>query len=345
MRSVFHTEKKIDRVFDLKGSRLNRKASVGDKVGKDLDILEEGRKLRFVDPKAKRAFLEQLRRDATFLARLGIMDYSLLLGLHQDRDGGGDEEGGVSSDVISTSGNSVDGATSSPIRSSDTREKDTMNNEEPKRSNTPFRRCVLRRAASTDSTKQATNDDGFQALEDLNRVMEKKLTKSTSAVGGKGCKDVVCNESIPQDRKMPAAAASQYDSAQTTKATSISSASPSRAKRQARAELFSPNPITSRSDLGIEGYGVKLEDGSLCKKEIYFCGKSNDYLIVPELLKCSPPILDQMNPGLFDYSTNTAYQHPQHLTLLITVHHSILLLQELLTFSNITMQERWEKLS
>merc|ERR1712087_565464 len=32
------------------------------------------------------------------------------------------------------------------------------------------------------------------------------------------------------------------------------------------------NSITSRSDMGIEGYGVKSEDGTLAKREIYFCG-------------------------------------------------------------------------
>ena len=59
MRSVFHTEKKIDRVWDLKGSKTGRKANPGDSVGKDLDILEEGKKLRFKKPKARAKFLEQ----------------------------------------------------------------------------------------------------------------------------------------------------------------------------------------------------------------------------------------------------------------------------------------------
>jgi hypothetical protein len=33
------------------------------------------------------------------------------------------------------------------------------------------------------------------------------------------------------------------------------------------------NGITPRSDSGIEGYGAKLKDGILAKKEIYFCGE------------------------------------------------------------------------
>ena len=49
---------------------------------KDLDILEEGRKLRFAEKEARGRFLEVLAREATFLARLGIMHYSLLLGCH-----------------------------------------------------------------------------------------------------------------------------------------------------------------------------------------------------------------------------------------------------------------------
>ena len=84
MRSVFHTEKKIDRVWDLKGSTVGRKSNKGESVLKDLDILEEGKKLRFRNGSEREAFLKQLEIDAAFLATMGIMDYSLLLGLHND---------------------------------------------------------------------------------------------------------------------------------------------------------------------------------------------------------------------------------------------------------------------
>mmetsp|Transcript_19792 Transcript_19792/g.32468 ORF Transcript_19792/g.32468 Transcript_19792/m.32468 type:complete len:953 (+) Transcript_19792:72-2930(+) len=98
MRSVFHTEKKIDRVWDLKGSTVGRKSNKGESVLKDLDILEEGKKLRFRNGSEREAFLKQLEIDAAFLATMGIMDYSLLLGLHNDCDDGccsGVSSGGV----------------------------------------------------------------------------------------------------------------------------------------------------------------------------------------------------------------------------------------------------------
>ena len=85
MRSVFHTEKKIDRVWDLKGSTVGRKSGEGESVLKDLDILEEGKKLKFKGD-GKEGFLKQLGVDAAFLASMGIMDYSLLLGLHNGCD-------------------------------------------------------------------------------------------------------------------------------------------------------------------------------------------------------------------------------------------------------------------
>ncbi|EED88647.1 phosphatidylinositol-4-phosphate 5-kinase (PIP5K)-like protein, partial [Thalassiosira pseudonana CCMP1335] len=130
MRSVFNTDKKIDRVWDLKGSKKNRKSKEGDSVGKDLDILQEGRKLKFVDPEARGAFLEQLMRDATFLARLGIMDYSLLLGLHNCDETEANE--------------SNNDAPLTPKPNGGEEEE-----PEPSRSNTPFRRNVLSRASTT----------------------------------------------------------------------------------------------------------------------------------------------------------------------------------------------------
>lgn len=128
MRSVFHTTKKISRVWDLKGSKANRKSEPGESVGKDLDILEEGRKLRFVDPCARSAFIDQIRRDATFLARLGIMDYSLLLGLHNCEEESNEDDGG-NADPSTPPG----------------RKKEV---EELSGSNTPLRRGIIQRASS-----------------------------------------------------------------------------------------------------------------------------------------------------------------------------------------------------
>jgi len=53
----------------LKGSTDGRRAERGDGVHKDLDIMEEGRRLR-VGKVTKVAIAEQLRKDADFLADL-----------------------------------------------------------------------------------------------------------------------------------------------------------------------------------------------------------------------------------------------------------------------------------
>ena len=86
MKSVFNTEKEIHKIWDLKGSTLGRRAKRGDGVSKDLDIVDEGRKLKVGNAKncknTKEAIMSQLKKDADFLASMQIMDYSLLLGVH-----------------------------------------------------------------------------------------------------------------------------------------------------------------------------------------------------------------------------------------------------------------------
>ena len=81
MKSVFNTDKRIDKVWDLKGSTVGRIAKPGETVFKDLDIVNEGFKMR-MGPSKKEAFMKQLENDVALLAKLEIMDYSLLLGLH-----------------------------------------------------------------------------------------------------------------------------------------------------------------------------------------------------------------------------------------------------------------------
>ncbi|CAK9228070.1 unnamed protein product [Sphagnum jensenii] len=82
MGNMFCTELRIHRRFDLKGSSLGRSA---DKVEidetttlKDLDLEYEFS----LDPSWRESLLKQIERDCKFLEAWGIMDYSLLLGLH-----------------------------------------------------------------------------------------------------------------------------------------------------------------------------------------------------------------------------------------------------------------------
>lgn len=87
MTSVFDTPEQIHTIYDLKGSLIGREATPKEKLNggvlKDLDLLERtnsGEKVQLGEK--KKAFLAQLDKDAKFLASLGIMDYSLLLGVH-----------------------------------------------------------------------------------------------------------------------------------------------------------------------------------------------------------------------------------------------------------------------
>jgi 1-phosphatidylinositol-4-phosphate 5-kinase len=101
MGSVFHTDKEIHRIYDLKGSTQGRTASAKDKeqevpVLKDNDFLDDRMFIRIGKVMSKK-LKDQLRSDSDFLKALNIMDYSVLLGLHYT-DGNPLKKGGVSSD-------------------------------------------------------------------------------------------------------------------------------------------------------------------------------------------------------------------------------------------------------
>lgn len=84
MASVFDTPQKIHTIYDLKGSTVGRQSTIKEKssggVLKDQDLLDDNRKFKFGNKKEK--FMEQIKKDADFLATLNIMDYSLLIGIH-----------------------------------------------------------------------------------------------------------------------------------------------------------------------------------------------------------------------------------------------------------------------
>ncbi|XP_069338540.1 phosphatidylinositol 5-phosphate 4-kinase type-2 beta isoform X3 [Eulemur rufifrons] len=85
-RNVFSHRLNVHRKYDLKGSTVAREASDKEKAKdlptfKDNDFLNEGQKLH-VGEESKKNFLEKLKRDVEFLAQLKIMDYSLLVGIH-----------------------------------------------------------------------------------------------------------------------------------------------------------------------------------------------------------------------------------------------------------------------
>jgi len=80
LKNVFLHSPKVHQIYDLKGSWINRggKPLAPGEVGKDLDLhskIKVGRAF-------KQGLLRILAKDSTLLRDLNIMDYSLLVGIH-----------------------------------------------------------------------------------------------------------------------------------------------------------------------------------------------------------------------------------------------------------------------
>jgi len=95
MLNILGGSQPIHRRFDLKGSTCGRAAS--DKelkkswpVLKDLDFINTEKRLSMNETNRRR-LLATLHADAQFLSKHGLMDYSLLVGIH-DKDDTGDEK-------------------------------------------------------------------------------------------------------------------------------------------------------------------------------------------------------------------------------------------------------------
>uniref|UniRef100_A0A8C6LLF4 Phosphatidylinositol 5-phosphate 4-kinase type-2 alpha n=1 Tax=Nothobranchius furzeri TaxID=105023 RepID=A0A8C6LLF4_NOTFU len=85
-RNVFSHRLSVYKKYDLKGSTVAREASDKEKAKelptyKDNDFINDGQKIH-IDGENKKMFLEKLRKDVEFLAQLKLMDYSLLVGIH-----------------------------------------------------------------------------------------------------------------------------------------------------------------------------------------------------------------------------------------------------------------------
>lgn len=83
MNSVYHTDKYLQTFYDLKGSVVGREAKPGQAVKKDNDLrrkLPESSLALAPDQRSKMRV--QIQADCNFLTRMGIMDYSMLVGVH-----------------------------------------------------------------------------------------------------------------------------------------------------------------------------------------------------------------------------------------------------------------------
>lgn len=86
MRNVFSSHLTIHKKFDLKGSTVDREASEKElekqlPTFKDNDFIKQKIKIQIGDV-AKEKLFETLNNDVNFLTKLHIMDYSLLVGIH-----------------------------------------------------------------------------------------------------------------------------------------------------------------------------------------------------------------------------------------------------------------------
>jgi len=92
MNNLFPPHRDIHQTFDLKGSTVGRdfKEEELEKnpraTLKDLNWLRRDLHLEF-GPEKKRLFIEQMDRDVKLLQKLKIMDYSMLVGVHDLRKG------------------------------------------------------------------------------------------------------------------------------------------------------------------------------------------------------------------------------------------------------------------
>ncbi|EST08039.1 Phosphatidylinositol-4-phosphate 5-kinase, core [Kalmanozyma brasiliensis GHG001] len=92
MNNLFPPHRDIHETYDLKGSSIGRDypeekaAAKSGAVLKDLNWLRRGREIE-LGPEKRALFEAQLRSDVALMQRLNIMDYSLLIGLHDMRRG------------------------------------------------------------------------------------------------------------------------------------------------------------------------------------------------------------------------------------------------------------------
>lgn len=95
MNNLFPAHKDVHETYDLKGSTVGREypeemaALKPRAVLKDLNWIGRGKTLEF-GPEKRALLTEQLRRDSELLKRLNVMDYSLLIGIHNMQRGNRD---------------------------------------------------------------------------------------------------------------------------------------------------------------------------------------------------------------------------------------------------------------
>lgn len=89
MNNVFHTPVALDRRYDLKGSWEGRAIDEMSKKNpsialKDNDMVNRGEKIR-IGPECREILLNTIQTDIRFFSQHSILDYSLVVGIHEIR--------------------------------------------------------------------------------------------------------------------------------------------------------------------------------------------------------------------------------------------------------------------
>ncbi|XP_063829951.1 phosphatidylinositol 5-phosphate 4-kinase type-2 alpha isoform X2 [Ostrinia nubilalis] len=111
-RNVFSNHLNIHKKYDLKGSTVDREASEKElekelPTLKDNDFIKQGVRIDIGDA-AKDKLLETLTADVEFLTKLHLMDYSLLLGVHECGRGEAEAEAARAREADNDSDNDTD---------------------------------------------------------------------------------------------------------------------------------------------------------------------------------------------------------------------------------------------
>jgi len=94
MNSVYYTDKSLQIFYDLKGSEIGREAKPGQDVLKDNDLRKILPEQAFsFHPDVRKRVRQQVVSDCSFLRRMQIMDYSMLIGIHHIPPRQGDNRG------------------------------------------------------------------------------------------------------------------------------------------------------------------------------------------------------------------------------------------------------------
>ena len=115
MNNLFPPHRDIHETYDLKGSAIGREypeekaAQKKGAVLKDLNWVKRGRELE-LGPEKMALFEAQVRSDVALLQRLHIMDYSLLIGLHDMRRGNSEGLRQDALQVVQPESNNASGA-------------------------------------------------------------------------------------------------------------------------------------------------------------------------------------------------------------------------------------------